>query len=360
MCRPTEFKRIHTNRFARAGIVGAVVVAAVLWLPTCFLKEPKVYDECDTTSFIPPDNRTWWVDCMILETRNNAYFIAYSWFRQVLVAFLPILILIALNVFIVKNFVHLRKKRASMRGTEQSVASTPEDEARQHNDQNLIKLLMAVMISFFITIVPAGIFNAIYTEVRTTELRFEIFRAIANDLEMLNHAINFYMYVLCSKPIRESIRNFLSVHQCCVTPGRVRNVKKAMQAAVTRMTGTSNTSSGRDRSTSKTDTDLREQQDVHVSYHSRREKSKTTSRDTIISDAASDRNSSGYDRERQGSSHHLGGSSTEERIEDRSGSPKALQEVPDKAQIPVTVTEGENSQTGETKGHFNPTFELQE
>lgn len=166
-----------------------------------------MYSECPGT--LPPqapDNRTWWVACINNKTANSSLYTAYSWIRQSVVIFIPAFVLILLNSLTVREFIRVRKMQEQWNGRQESSVQSP----RQPRDDNLVRLLMVVTISFFITLVPAGVSNAIYTQIYSTEKDFEIFMAVTNDLEMLNHTMNFYLYVLCSKPIREAIKSVCS------------------------------------------------------------------------------------------------------------------------------------------------------
>lgn len=289
VCRPTDFKRIHTSSYARAGILSSMVIAAAVWLPTSALMKPKLSSQCETSSFVPPDNRTWWVACMVKDIGHNPYYIAYAWIRQTIISFIPIVVLILLNGLIVREFLRLRKKKDQMVGAGQLHGTSPTD-GRRRDDQHLITMLTAVMISFLITMVPAGIMNALYTKALATELDFEVFRAVANNLEMVNHALNFYLYILCSKPIREAIKTFFHKRQGVPvsTPGS--NVIEVVQQA-------KDFSSGPNASTPKANISYRKQGLEEGGGITHREKSKTMSKETEPSDVPSDINSSLDDAE---------------------------------------------------------------
>lgn len=209
VCRPAQFKTIHTKRNARIGIGLSLALALIAWGPSVALKEPKLYQDCPTTSFEPPGGGKWWVSCMKSEVRDSPWFVGYSWARQAVTIFIPVVVLAVLNSLIVKEFLRLRRKKKRMMMGGGQPKDSPAAEQRKKHNQHLIHLLAAVTISFFVTIVPSGIFGALYDENLSTRFKFELFRALANDLEILNHALNFYLYILYSKPIRDAIANTL-------------------------------------------------------------------------------------------------------------------------------------------------------
>ncbi|XP_045585259.2 probable G-protein coupled receptor B0563.6 [Procambarus clarkii] len=284
VCRPTDFKRIHTSRNARAGILISVLTSVVVWLPTCLLMDPKLYDKCETFFFEPPDNRTWWVACISSQTLNSPYYIAYRWLRQIIVTFIPIIILLVLNTLILKEFTRLRKTKHEMSRGQPFAQDGCVPESRSRDDQHLISLLKAVMISFFVTLVPSGICNAIYTEVLATRMTFEVFRAVSNDLEILNHALNFYMYILCSKPIRAAIRTFFQEHKFVTGKRSASNVVTVVRRSIKRDLNNAQ----QEPTSTKGNVILRKQTVTCRDDPTPREKSSTVSKDSQQSDIFSD------------------------------------------------------------------------
>lgn len=215
VCRPAKFQRLNTPRFAWASMAAAFGTAVVAWLPMSFLREPMTAEECQTSSFTPPDNQTWWVDCLIHDTSGKGYFIAYVWIRQTLVTFLPIVAVVTLNLFTLRGFIQHRRMRHRLLNQQTSGQSSAESKGRE--EKYLMGLLIAVTSSFVITIVPSGIANAINTSTNTSELEFVIFSAVANNLEILNHTLNFYLYILCSKPVRDTLLEYYNKHRTNMT-----------------------------------------------------------------------------------------------------------------------------------------------
>nr|XP_053649920.1 probable G-protein coupled receptor B0563.6 isoform X1 [Cherax quadricarinatus]XP_053649928.1 probable G-protein coupled receptor B0563.6 isoform X1 [Cherax quadricarinatus]XP_053649937.1 probable G-protein coupled receptor B0563.6 isoform X1 [Cherax quadricarinatus] len=210
ICRPTKFSTIHNEKFARKALLGSLILSVIVWLPVCFLKTPVEVDDCESSYFVPPDNRTWWVACMVHDTLTEPLYLVYSWGRQTIVTFIPLVLMIVLNIMTIKEFIRVSKKRKEMKNNSVLSSAAPTlssaTEVTHSHDRNLIRLLFAVVVTFFITMVPAGVFNAMYSEYLTSDFEYEVFRALANDLEILNHALNFYMYILCSSQIRLTCR----------------------------------------------------------------------------------------------------------------------------------------------------------
>lgn len=211
VCRPAKFQRLNTPRFAWVSMAAAFGTSVVAWLPMSFVREPRTVEECQSSSFTAPDNRTWWVACLIHDTGDKGYFIAYSWIRQTVVTFLPIVAVVTLNLFTLRGFMQHRRMRHRMLNQQTSGQSSAVSKSSE--EKYLMGLLIAVMVSFVITIVPSGVANAINTSTATSELEFVIFSAVANNLEILNHTLNFYLYILCSKPVRDTLLEYYKNHR---------------------------------------------------------------------------------------------------------------------------------------------------
>jgi len=195
-------------------LISSFVIGFFMWLPTSFMKSVEISSECESFNFerVPSDNLTYYVACMEKDTRESPAYKFYMWMRQIIVTFIPILILLVLNTCIIRGYLAVVRKRNDRRNGGNSDGSDIEGQNATSStpflkeDHNLIKMLYGIMISFFITMLPPGVANAIYTEFLSTNLEYEIFRAIANVLEISNHAMNFYLYILLSKPLRGAIK----------------------------------------------------------------------------------------------------------------------------------------------------------
>ncbi|XP_047496084.1 probable G-protein coupled receptor AH9.1 [Penaeus chinensis] len=231
VCRPTHFAAIHTERCARLAIAGSVAFAVLVWLPVCFLLHPV---ECVELSCSPPDNRTWWAVRFNNELFPEDWYRPYAWVRQVLLAFIPIILLVVLNALTLRGFLRLRARRAEMARSSASgslqLTVSSSAEGRHRKEQHLIPLLVAVMITFSATMLPSGIVDAIHTDDPEDEATYEVFRALGNNLEVLSHALNFYMYILCSRTIRVALKNiFRRRRQVSLARASVSRVLIAVQ-----------------------------------------------------------------------------------------------------------------------------------
>ena len=94
---------------------------------------------------------------------------------------------------------------------ERQISRTSRRRSLQSPEERMLVLvLISIVILFVCCTTPAAILSIIFSDSLNKHLGFQIFRAIANNLELLNFALNFYIYCLCSAEIR---RAFVSTFQ---------------------------------------------------------------------------------------------------------------------------------------------------
>lgn len=99
--------------------------------------------------------------------------------------------------------------------------------------RNILFLLVAIAIMFFICNTPAAINLLFISEEKKKLPGYLFFRAIANLMEITNHALNFYVFCLCSRDYRKT---FLYTFPCVkkVSDGTAV-VKRRMSETITKM-----------------------------------------------------------------------------------------------------------------------------
>lgn len=73
----------------------------------------------------------------------------------------------------------------------------------------LVVVLIAIVILFVVCTTPAAFLSILVTDKLKRQVWFSIFRACANDLELLCFALNFFVYCLCSADIRRAFVDVL-------------------------------------------------------------------------------------------------------------------------------------------------------
>ena len=129
------------------------------------------------------------------------------WIGETLVRFLPALILAVLNMLIILKFREVVKTRKQMQQGQPAASANASGRAERSLEQErkLLTLLLSIIVLFFITNIPSAVLSIIYDQELEHYYGFQVFRAVANLLEMSNFALNFCMYFLCSKEFRKML-----------------------------------------------------------------------------------------------------------------------------------------------------------
>ncbi|CAN7993920.1 unnamed protein product [Ixodes hexagonus] len=202
VCTPTRYSKFHNARRARLSIVLAYGAAALLYLPSIFRKRPVlVWDGVA--------NRTMYVSFENLSVARHPAFRVYLIVREVLVRIGPVIIVLVLNTIIIFTFRNLTRKR------EQLSKGAVYYSKRLTRERRLVVLLGAIVVLFCVCMTPAAVLRVLNSDDLEVHYGFQVFRAIANDMEMANFAANFYLYCLCSSDIRDTL---VRLFRCSKTP----------------------------------------------------------------------------------------------------------------------------------------------
>ncbi|OXA61258.1 putative G-protein coupled receptor AH9.1 [Folsomia candida] len=189
VCLPTRFKEFHTSDHSKRAMAAAAVLA-------------------------------------ILVTHELAWRI-YIYSAEMVVRFGPATILAVLNFLIIFRFRQITERRREMlaggvelaEGNSQLLLRGERISKKIYKEEKrLVTLLSAIVLLFFVTTTPVAILGISYSQSLDRNLYFQLFRAIANVLELCNFALNFYVYFLCSKEFR---KKFLSFFTVLLPPGRM-------------------------------------------------------------------------------------------------------------------------------------------
>ncbi|XP_064098581.1 probable G-protein coupled receptor AH9.1 [Macrobrachium nipponense] len=82
-------------------------------------------------------------------------------------------------------------------------------ERRHDMERRLVLLLVSIIVAFFVTNIPAAVLSLTFRDEKRSSLNYQIFRAVANNLEFLNFGLNFILYFLFSKDIRNAFTSLL-------------------------------------------------------------------------------------------------------------------------------------------------------
>jgi hypothetical protein len=97
----------------------------------------------------------------------------------------------------------------SVRGTPNRAGSTRRRGLHNPEERMLVVVLIAIVVLFVICTTPAAILTLSFDDKRVKQVGFSVFRASANNLELLGFALNFFVYCLCSADIRRAFVDVL-------------------------------------------------------------------------------------------------------------------------------------------------------
>jgi hypothetical protein len=209
VCLPTKFKSFHTTRNARTAIIVCYIIGFFLSVPLGALKTMCSTERGSSSSgFMENEavtSRLEWKMYTIMETT--------------VVRFGPALVLALLNILIIRRFREITQKRREMLSGGMDVGACDQFLLRGEKiskkiykeEKRLVILLTVIVLLFFVTMTPVAFLNIFYSESLNSNFLFQVFRAAANDLELCNYALNFYVYFLCSKEFRKKFLSFFTV-----------------------------------------------------------------------------------------------------------------------------------------------------
>lgn len=205
VCLPTRFKEIHNTQRAKRSIAAAYICAFVLYIPVCFQKVPVA---------VPFTNETQYIACDNPPVVSHPIFKGYLMVKEVIVRLGPVFLLAILNTTIIITFRKTLKKRRDllkMSSLGSSHQQQRDSGKKYREEQRLIILLAGIVILFFISMTPAAVLTILNSDDKEFNFGFQLFRAIANVLELSNYGMNFYVYCMCSSEIR---RTFIALVTC--------------------------------------------------------------------------------------------------------------------------------------------------
>lgn len=210
VCLPTVFRSVHTKRNAKKAIFGSFLTSIIVGIPLTTLKIVCVNNKSSNcTKFSIQENT------IITDT---IYWNIYLLISECIVRIGPFFVVATLNVLIIKKFRVISAKRKLLRtalckNNHKNMFAYNKDpnfrkslrNRRFQEEKRLIRLLRAIVLLFLITMTPTAVLSILYSEKYEPAFEFQVFRATANNLELANFALNFYVYCLCSKDFRTAL-----------------------------------------------------------------------------------------------------------------------------------------------------------
>ncbi|XP_044587098.1 probable G-protein coupled receptor B0563.6 [Cotesia glomerata] len=156
---------------------------------------------------------------LIYQKRDNSTFmhsIFYQIYKvalEVVFKVAPIILLAGFNlrIMIVYRKSCERRRRMTLSRT---MHSGDEDLRTFSEERRLILLLSSTSILFLVCVSPMVILNVTLSDSNLTLYPYQVFRALANLLEIINYSITFYIYCLFSEDFRNTLIQTLKWPWC--------------------------------------------------------------------------------------------------------------------------------------------------
>ncbi|XP_069700869.1 probable G-protein coupled receptor B0563.6 [Periplaneta americana] len=171
------------------------LITFLVYLPTGFRSElracalapggPLLYQKRPNESFL-----------------NSVFYSVYKVVLEVVFKVGPTLLLAALNLRIMVVYRRSCERRRRMT---LSRCASDEDPRKFAEERRLILLLGSTSILFLVCVSPMVILNVTLSESNLSLFSYQVFRAVANLLEVTNYSITFYIYCLFSEDFRSTL-----------------------------------------------------------------------------------------------------------------------------------------------------------
>nr|CDJ81496.1 7TM GPCR domain containing protein [Haemonchus contortus] len=216
---PMHFRAWNSPTRASNAIIMAFTIPALLYVPYALTRYKSIekWDEnANAITYKIDDHQVY---------RTTSWQI-YKWTREAILRFLPIIALSILNIQIIVAF---RKRLRMFRQL------TKRKEQGAHKDDTLMYMLGGTVFMSLLCNIPAAINLLLIDEVLKRRLDYQIFRAVANILEITNHASQFYVFCACSTDYRTTfLHKFPCLKKAYKNTSRMRSFVKRTQTVLTR------------------------------------------------------------------------------------------------------------------------------
>lgn len=206
ICHPLHALYWRSAKVVTATVTSIYIMSFVLHIPECFQYEVTRVQDRQTL-------KVYYTHSWITELHDNVWYShVWPWVTAIISKILPLTSVVLLNPLI------LRAYRTGLK-TRKTLSQTMSDikEQRQRADERHLTVLLITLSCVFITcIIPVTVLTLVDKMVAQERLErnvpYQIFRHVSNLLEVVNMAINFYLYNVSNSSFRAACRGVLPHH----------------------------------------------------------------------------------------------------------------------------------------------------
>lgn len=213
VCFPRRYRNVNAPRLAVVRITLSLVVPLFIYMPHCFYQRVV----CSETG------QGWTYQGVEAVTGSLAWHV-WEIIVELCHRMVPSIILAVLNLCIIVTFRRIVAQKEGMVRAKRfpKEEAKQDDGGRAQRERRLVHLLVAVVCCFLLTNLPAAVLalkDTAGSDFGTFE--HEVFRAVANCLEMLGFSLNFVLYFFFVREMKRVLFDALALLQsklCCVAP----------------------------------------------------------------------------------------------------------------------------------------------
>ncbi|XP_074038647.1 probable G-protein coupled receptor B0563.6 [Leptinotarsa decemlineata] len=204
------------------------LITFVFYIPTLFRSQVRtcrivpemilIYQRIEDTEFI-----------------NHPLYSVYSVVLELIFKVIPVILLAALNLRILVVYRRSCERRRKMILSRK--CSGEEDPRKFAEERRLVLLLGSTSILFLLCVTPMVVLNVTLSEANLVKYPYQVFRAVANLLEITNYSITFYIYCSFSEDFRNTLLRTLRLRSNSNARGIVKAPPPTATTTITQHKG---------------------------------------------------------------------------------------------------------------------------
>ncbi|XP_070495767.1 probable G-protein coupled receptor B0563.6 [Chironomus tepperi] len=136
-----------------------------------------------------------------VEFLNSMFYSVYKVILEIVFKLMPTVLIAYFNVRIMIVYRQTCNKRRRM-----TLSHTKDDDSRKFaEERRLMFLLGSTSLLFLVCVSPMVILHVTLSEENLSSFSYQVFRALANVMELTNYSITFYIYCLFSEDFRNTL-----------------------------------------------------------------------------------------------------------------------------------------------------------
>ncbi|CAO1388022.1 unnamed protein product [Diamesa hyperborea] len=168
------------------------IITFIIYVPTVFRHEIV---KCVT------DGSVIYHDRDNVEFLRTVFYSIYKITIEIVYKIAPTVLIAGLNVRIMMVYRQTCDKRRRM-----TLSHTKDDDSRKFAEERRLMLLLgSTSLLFLVCVSPMAILHVTLSEENLSSYSYQVFRAMANILELTNYSMTFYIYCLFSEDFRNTL-----------------------------------------------------------------------------------------------------------------------------------------------------------